>query len=80
MTRRSGRRCQIRPRGRNVGAGAIRQNQHQMELPLAFKLAKHLQHLARQSVMRTCDPNVWGKLSEGGSVSGVLSILSTTTG
>ncbi len=79
MIRRSGRRCQIRPGGRNVGAGAIRQNEHQIELPLAFELAKYLQHLARQGVMRACDLNVWGKLSEGGSVSGVLSTGSITT-
>ena len=61
----------IRPRGRDVRTGAVRQNQYQMELAFALELPKHFEHLAQQRVVWPGNPNVYGKVSEGGSVSWV---------
>jgi hypothetical protein len=71
MIRRSAGRFKIRPGRRNIRARAVRQNQHQIELALSFELTKYCEDLACQCVLRTCNPNVCGKLSEGGSVSWV---------
>jgi len=73
ITRRSAGRGQICPRGWNVGAGAIWQNQHQIKPALALYLAEYFENLARQRVVRTCDLDLCGKVSEGGSVSWVSS-------
>src|SRR5438105_166850 len=73
IARRSIGRRQIRPSGWNVGTGAIWQNQHQIKSALALDLAEYLENLARQRVVRTCDPDLCGKVSEGGSVSCVSS-------
>lgn len=62
----------VRPFGRNIGTGAVRKDQHRMALALAFEFSKHFEDLAEQRMVWPGDPNVCGKVPEGGSVSWVL--------